>query len=394
VNRTIYTLIGLQLLDAIGLGLLLPILPFYIQDYGASAIEVTQLVAVYALASMVFSPIVGRLSDRLGRKAVVLIALAGAAAAYLGMLFANTLWLIFTLRALTGAMAAKTGVLTAWIIDHADEEQRARWLGIFASMNGIGMLLGPLFAGVLFHINLLGLTGYESVFAGVVVLCILGFLSIAWLPDGPTVMSEAPGQESRASKRTGPYADLLVLNFAIFFAFSVIFSTSAIYVDSRFGWGPSAAGFAIGTMTGCVALARAFASQRILRKLGTRRGTLITGLIMCVSLVAAASTSQPPIFMLLYCLSASAYAVAAIGVTLLLAQRLDPASRGAGMGMLGAASSGAIVAGASINGYLFELLSPSAPFQIVGALVGALLMIWYVYTRNAIANERSASEQA
>ena len=368
-------LIGVQLIVGIGLGLLLPVLPYFVQTYGASAVEVTQLVALYALAGMVFSPLLGRLSDAFGRKPLVLCCLAASALTYLAYTCVDSLLAIFALRLASGIAAAKGGVVTAWLIDLVDADERARYLGLFGSMNGIGMLLGPVVASLLFSAS-----GelYQSVFIGGALLSFAACVGVLFVRSPEPALVDA---QPTSAATTAGYADLLALNGAVFLAFSVIFSTSAIYMQARFDWGVREAGLAIGLMTGCVALARAFVAHRLLAVLGTDVGTVVTGVAMALLLFLCSLPTAAPAFLLPYCLAAMAYSVAAIGITVLLADRLPVHTRGSGMGHLSASASGAIVFGAATHGYLFDRVSPAAPFQLYGVLVALFIGGWYAHAR-------------
>lgn len=372
MRHSVSVLIAVQLIDAIGLGLLLPVLPFFVQEYGATAVQVTQLVALYALASMIFSSPVGWLSDKIGRKPVVVVCTLGSCAAYLAYMSAESLWWVFVVRFFSGVMAAKGGVVSAWMIDLVNEEERARYLGLLGSMNGIGMLLGPILASAFYAAsgNI-----YGSVFLGGAVLSMLACAGLLMTSDSS---ARSSGQDVQG--QTPMNIDLLLLNFAVFLAFSVVFSTSAIYMQARFEWRVTEAGLAIGLMTAVVAIARAFVAHRLLRLLGVEFGTFVTGVLMALCLAVSTIADSPGWFLPFYCLGAGAYSVAAIGVTVKLAERLPPEARGAGMGQLGAAASAAIVFGAGTHGYLFDWVSPQAPFQIYGVLVALFVTGWYVNT--------------
>ncbi len=372
MQRAVFMLIAVQLVDAIGLGLLLPLLPFFVQNFGATAVEVTQLVALYALAGMLFSPVLGRLSDKLGRKPLLLGCTLGSFIAYLGYFVADTLLLIFAVRLFSGIMSAKSGVTTAWLLDLVCEQDRAKYLGLLGSMNGIGMLIGPILASTLF----VG-SGeiYQSVFIGGALLSLIATVGV-YSMDASRAYPRASGHAEVVLDRN--YADLLCLNFSVFLAFSVIFSTSVIYMQSQFHWDVREAGLAVGLMTGSVAITRAFIAHRVLAVLGVELGTWVAGFVMALCLALCTLTASTSLFLSLYCLCAAAYAISAIGVTLLLAGRLQPESRGLGMGRLGAASSAAIVLGAATHGYLFDSISPAAPFKLYGVLVAILVTGWYL----------------
>ena len=367
MRRTVHILIAAQLVSAIGMGLLLPVLPFFVQTRGATAVEVTQFVAIYALAGMIFSPVLGRLSDVLGRKPTLVLTTLASAGVYLAYPMIASLLGLFSLRLVSGGLEARGGVISAWLIDVTPQADRARMLGRLGAMNGVGMLTGPLLASVL-----LGATGerFEAVFFGGAAISLATAIALLFAPE----VQRATRQGNTASSHDT--RDVLALNFLIFLVFSVIFSISALYMQARFGWNASQAGLGIGTMTATVAIARAFLAHRWLEQAGTIPGTCTAALAMAVCAVLASIPEDPLLFMVFYCLSAAAYALAGIGVTVMLADQLPAASRGYGLGQLGAAGSAAIVAGSATHGYLFQHISPTAPLRIYGIAVALLVSIW------------------
>ena len=124
------TLFLIVLIDLIGFGLVIPLLPFYAVRFGATAPEVTWLLATYSLMQLVAAPLWGRLSDRLGRRPVLMASMAASALAYLWLGAANALWMLFAARALAGACAGNIAAAQAYIADITKPEERAHGMGM------------------------------------------------------------------------------------------------------------------------------------------------------------------------------------------------------------------------------------------------------------------------
>ncbi|OJX53909.1 MAG: tetracycline resistance MFS efflux pump [Devosia sp. 66-22] len=140
------------MLDSIGIGLIFPILPKLLEEVthvANIAPYVGVMFALYAAIQFIFSPVLGVLSDRFGRRPVLLISLAGAAVDYLFMAFAPELWMLVLGRAIAGFTSANMAVATAYITDITPEEQRAQRFGLFHAMFGIGFVIGPVLGGLL-----------------------------------------------------------------------------------------------------------------------------------------------------------------------------------------------------------------------------------------------------
>ncbi|MEO6015450.1 MAG: Tet(A)/Tet(B)/Tet(C) family tetracycline efflux MFS transporter [Devosia sp.] len=152
MNRPLVIILAAVTLDAVGIGLIFPILPRLLESVthvSNIAPYVGIMYALYAAVQFVFSPILGVMSDRFGRRPVLLISLAGAAIDYLFMAFAPELWMLVVGRAIAGLTSANMAVATAYITDITPEAQRAQRFGMFHAMFGIGFIIGPVLGGIL-----------------------------------------------------------------------------------------------------------------------------------------------------------------------------------------------------------------------------------------------------
>jgi MFS family permease len=150
VNRLALTvLFSVVFLDNLGFAIVLPYLFFYAQSLGATAFEYGALLASYSLLSFVFTPIVARLSDRYGRRRIILVALIVSSTSYFAFGTAQVLWLLFFSRALAGTTAATVPIAQAYVADVTNEENRLRYLGLLGAAAGIAFILGPAIGGTL-----------------------------------------------------------------------------------------------------------------------------------------------------------------------------------------------------------------------------------------------------
>src|SRR6185312_3530986 len=135
-------------IDLVGFGLVIPLLPFYAARFGASPEGVTILLTIYSLVSMVTAPLWGRLSDRIGRRPVLIISTIASALAYLWLGFAGALWMLYAARAVAGACAGNIAAAQAYIADVTTPENRARGMGMIGAAFGFGFIIGPALGGV------------------------------------------------------------------------------------------------------------------------------------------------------------------------------------------------------------------------------------------------------
>jgi len=375
MNRTVYTLCAVQFLDAIGLGLLLPILPFWIQDYGASEAQVTQLVALYAAMGVICSPIAGRLSDRVSRKSITVAATLCTAIAYVSFLHVETLTGIFLVRAFTGIMASKGGVVSAWLLENVQEAERSKYLGLLGSMTGVGMLLGPLLATGILQAVAAGT--YTPVFVCAGFLSAAAGLALLAVPErSRRYRLRQPATTSKSLNQP----DLLFLNFSLFLVFSVVLSVSALYMQHQLAWDARAAGLAIGAMTGCMAICRFWLAHHVIGYLGKVRAAGHCTAASAICLGLCVTIQHPAFFLGFYLLCAMCYAIAAIGITVLMSDRVPERTLGEAMGRLNASASAAIVLGAGTHGQLFSAYGPNTPFLLYSLVVLVIASCWYSKT--------------
>jgi DHA1 family tetracycline resistance protein-like MFS transporter len=361
----IYAAIGL---DAVGIGLIFPILPRLIEEVthaGNVAPYVGILTALYAAMQFVFAPVLGTLSDRLGRRPVLLISLGGATLNYLSMALAPSLWVLVLGRAIAGLTSANISVAMAYITDISPEKTRAKRFGLFNAMFGIGFILGPVLGGVLgdYWLRL------PFIAAGVLTAGNL-LLALFVLPE-----SRAPSSEKVDLAALNPLRPLrwalsmkpltpAIATFFILSATGEVYGTCwALWGNDVFQWNGLWIGLSLGAFGVCQTLAQAFLPGPAVELLG-ERGAVLTGIAgACISLVVLALARQGwVVFAIMPML-----ALAGIGAPALqsLASRLvDESRQGQFQGVLSSAMSLASVVG--------PLMFSSFYFVVRGEWPGAI----------------------
>jgi MFS transporter, DHA1 family, tetracycline resistance protein len=141
-------------IDLVGFGIVIPVLPLYAQKFGASETVIGLLLAVYSVMQFIFAPILGKLSDKVGRRPVLLVSLIGTSIGFLTMGLANTLWLLFLGRILDGITGGNISTAQAYIADITPPERRSSAMGLIGAAFGLGFVFGPALGGALSHISL------------------------------------------------------------------------------------------------------------------------------------------------------------------------------------------------------------------------------------------------
>jgi MFS transporter, DHA1 family, tetracycline resistance protein len=297
MNRPLFVIFTAIVLDAVGIGLIFPILPTLLQDVTHTqnvAPYIGTMTALYAVMQFIFAPVLGALSDRLGRRPVLLISLGGAAVNYLFLAFASHLWMLFIGRAIAGLTSSNIAVAMAYITDISREDQRARRFGLFNAMFGIGFIIGPVLGGVL------GDHWLRLPFIAAALLngCNL-LLAFFVLPE-----SRIPSREKINLSALNPLRPLrwvfsmksvlpVILIFFIFSATGEAYGTCwALWGSDTFHWNGLWIGLSLGAFGVCQTLAQAFLPGPAVKLLG-ERAAILTGVAgTCIALIVMAFATQ------------------------------------------------------------------------------------------------------
>ncbi len=296
-NRALAVIFAAIGLDAVGIGLIFPILPRLLAEvtHGDNvAPYIGIMTALYAVMQFVFAPVLGALSDRLGRRPVLLISQAGAAINYLVMAFAPQLWMLFLGRAIAGLTSANMSVAMAYITDISPEDQRARRFGLFNAVFGAGFIIGPILGGVL------GDYGLRLPFVAAAILNAANLLMAFFvLPESRTPSREKldlaalnPLRPLRWTWRMKNLLPVILLFFILSMTGEVYGTCWSLWGNDAFHWNGLWIGLSLGTYGLCQALAQAFLPGPAVKLLG-ERGTILTGFAgTCLALVVMAFAKE------------------------------------------------------------------------------------------------------
>ena len=305
-KKHLFSIILVVFIDLLGFSLILPLLPYYAETFNASKFVTGLLIAVYALMQLIGAPILGRLSDRYGRRPILLISIFGTFVGFLLFGFATTLWMLFAARILDGLTGGNLSVAQAYISDVTDAQNRAKGLGLIGAAFGMGFIIGPVTGGLL---SQYGYNVPAFVAAG---LALINFVLIyAWLPESLTKEKrEQLGEQKKpavtldalvtALKR--PFTgSLLITRFFFGLAFAIFQSIFSLYALAKFNLSARDTGFVL-TYVGILAvIVQGFLVGKLTARF--REDHLISAAValMAVSLVGWALA--PSVFWLLVVLT-------------------------------------------------------------------------------------------
>jgi MFS family permease len=344
-----------------------PVLPFYAREFGASATVLGFLLMVYAAAQFLCAPLWGRLSDRIGRRGVLSLTIAGTALSLLGLGLAPSLAWMFVARGAGGAFAANFSVASAYIADVTAEEERTRWMGMLGASFGVGFLLGPAIGGALSPL------GYA-----VPMLAAAGLAGANWIyalfalrepPRHAEAASETPLARTRAAVLRDPQVRLLcVANLALALAAAQLETIFAFFMMDRFGYDALHVAFILVGMAMVMGGIQGGGMRSLAARFQERALVVGGSMLMGASMLATPWAPTVPLLLVPLGLAAAGRAVIQPSLMSLASMRATPSNRGAVMGTFQSAASLARVAGPVLAGLLYDRWMPG-PFALAGGLV-------------------------
>ncbi len=375
-------------LDLVGFGIIIPLVGIYGRHYGATALELAVLGSVYSLMQFFFSPIWGRLSDRMGRRPILLLSLLGSTLSYFLFAFSNTLGLIILSRALAGIFAANISTAQAYIADVTPTKDRAKGMGLIGAAFGIGFTLGPPLGGI--STAKLGMSA-PGLIAGT--LCLMNLI-LAWfrleesLPESIRRENESKAGVGKRLAQWTTFKRILndpalflpvISTFFATFAFSNLEQVFSLLIQKRFDLETESAAYKTGMVLMWSGILGAFIQGGLIRKLVPKYGEkrlLITGLaLQGVAMVLFAHSPTYEAFF--YNAIPLALGSGLINPTLasLVSKRAMADEQGAVIGLKEGMSSLARIAG-PFCGLLAFGFKMELPFYIGCLTVVALSLVW------------------
>ena len=235
-------------IDLVGFGIVIPVLPFYAEGtrFNATPRTVGLLFASYSIMQLIFAPILGRLSDKYGRRPVLLISIIGTGVGFLLLGFAKTLWMLFAGRILDGITGGNISTAQAYIADVTSKEDRAKGMGLIGAAFGLGFVFGPAIGGILSR------WGIAVPFFFAAALCFANAILLYFrLPE--TVTPDHPARASATSGRglsqllhsfsNRPLAFVLAIYFLFIVAFSIMTTSFSLFTMFRYGYDAQHTGY-------------------------------------------------------------------------------------------------------------------------------------------------------
>ncbi len=367
-NRSLLILFSVVVLDLIGFGVVVPILPFYAQQYGANATILGLLLTSYSLAQFLFSPVWGKVSDRIGRKPTLILTMAGSCLGLIVLGTANSLLYLFAGRILSGIFAANISVASAYVADITTEENRSRGMGMIGAAFGIGFLLGPALGGILSHY------GYHVPILMAAILSALNIVYASFRLGEPIRHHHIEEAIKTKVLSHRPILKMCLIYFVFSLSVTQLESIFAFFMMDRFSFDAMHVAYILAMM----ALIMVAIQGGLIRTLTLKYGEnllLISGtLIAALSLSFIPQSATVPLLLLPLGLASVGRGISQPSLMSLVSKKAPHHMRGAVMGTFQASASLGRVIGPILAGLLYDHWQAS-PFYVAALLMGVVFVM-------------------
>jgi DHA1 family tetracycline resistance protein-like MFS transporter len=282
--------------NLIGFGIIIPLLPFYAETFGASPLVIGLLFAVFSLCQLVAAPVLGDLSDRYGRRPILVFSLAGTVVSFVMLAVAHSIAMLFLARIVDGLSGGNISTARAYVADITEPKDRARAYGIIGAAFGLGFIMGPALSGVLATVSITA-----PIWAAAALTLIATAMAWLWLPETVHRARAGTGNPLNylpALFRRPIMRRVLALDFIYWFAFSIFQTTFSLFAARRFGFDASRTGYFFAGFGVLGAVIQGGFIRPIVRRAGDKP-TFMAGIVCSViGLVAAAFAHSVPLFAL------------------------------------------------------------------------------------------------
>ncbi|MFN4068926.1 MAG: MFS transporter [Brevundimonas aurantiaca] len=387
-------LFAVVFINLVGFGLVVPLLPFFAQSLKAEAWQITLMFSAYSLGQFFAEPFWGRLSDRVGRKPVLLATLVANALGYLMLAFVPNIWLAVAVRLFTGLGAGNISTVQGYVADVTPPEQRAGRMGLIGAAFGLGFIVGPGLGGLLTQPQL-GRLGYQlpiflaAALAALAAIGVMVFLRESRAKADPAAARPAFLAGLKDARTNPVVSRVLVVTLIYMAGFSAMESVFGLWSESRYAWGAREVGLSFMIVGVISVLNQGFLAGRLARRFGEARvlatGMLLFGASLVLQVLAPVEwfpaarlelgglslpVVQGWVVPIIMAVGACGMSLAMPNISAMISRASPPDRQGAMLGLNMASSSVARIFGPMVAGGLFSGLGHDWPF-----LIGALLTV-------------------
>lgn len=372
--RALTVLLLVVFINLVGFGVVIPLLPFYATAMDAAPWQVTAMFAAYSLGQFFGEPFWGRLSDRIGRRPVLIVTILANALAYLALAFAPNIWIAMAVRLIGGFGSGNISTIQGYMADVTPPEKRAGKLGLLGAAFGAGFVIGPSLGGLLAHPDA-GKLGFQIPLfaaAGMAALASIGvmlFVAESRARSAPGTPQASRREALNEAKAHPVLSRVLLVTLVSTAAFAGMESIFGLWANARFDWGPRQVGLCFAVIGVIASIGQGFLTGRLARRFG--EGQVLTAGLAIIAVSLFLTPFAPSAILATAAVGCTAFGQSLVFpcVAALMSRASPPDRQGQMLGLNMAAGSLARIGGPLLAGPLFGLAT-GGPFW-----VGAALMI-------------------
>ncbi len=379
-NKNLLTIFLIVLIDLLGFGIILPLLPYIAEKYQANPFQIGLLTAVYSLFQLIASPILGRLSDRYGRKKILIISQLGSAAGYLLLGAANTLPLLFVSRIVDGITGGNISIAQAYIADVTDQKNRAKGMGLIGAAFGLGFIFGPALGGLLAKFGYSVPAFFSAGVALITVMTTQLFLqeSVDTKKATQSPQTKFSWSEFKRVLAVQPIGLLIIVFFIFNTAVSIQQGNFALWTQQTYHYGPTENGWLFAYIGLLIVIIQLQILPRIIKKFSERH------LLKAALLLTGFGLLLIPVLQLPVQLIFLSLLILALGnaftnpvIQALASENVPKEEYGGTLGFMQSAGSLGRIIGPALGGEIFFRYGKDTPFFLAAVLMFAVfLYVW------------------
>lgn len=379
VNRLVHTKRSLPILFAVmffvmvGFGIIIPVLPFYAEEIGATPTQLGLLMAVYSLMQLIFSPMWGKISDRIGRKPVIMIGIIGLSLSFFLMAISSQLWMLFAARIIGGFLSsANMPTVTAYVADITSSEDRGKGMGVIGAAVGLGFVFGPAIGGIFSEISL-SMPFYISGISSLLTFFIVFFFLKESLPENERQQS-TDSQPSRWQAFGGSLSILYILQLFVSISLAGLEASFAYFAAQKVGLNTVQLGYIFMIMGFTGAIVQGGLLGRLTKKWGEGNVIQIGIIISIIGFLLVLLIDNFTTAAIYLSIFGIGNGLIRPSVSSLLTKR-STVGHGSVTGLLSSFDSFGRIVGPPLGGWLFAIMM-DLPY-IVGAILSVIAFILY-----------------
>jgi DHA1 family tetracycline resistance protein-like MFS transporter len=392
MNTKLLTIFLTVFLDLVGFGLIIPLSPYLARQFSADPLQIGFLMAIYSGMQFLFSPIWGSISDRVGRKPILIICLIGTSFGHFAFAFADQLIWLFVARAVAGLFSGSISTAMAYVADVTTDSERSKGMGLMGAAFGLGFILGPALGAVFAIVgSKLGDHApfgpqFSAIAAGVLCFC-NGVAAIWFLQESLTLENRKTSlRRSRFASlkkyfKAPVVAQLIGTSALSVLAMALIENQLFLFVDDRFNWSLAKASLGFAYVGLIMAFTQGYLIRRVLEKWGEKR-VLLLGLFMTM-LAFSMMAMQGPVAWLAVAVTLLGFGVGFVNPSVngSISLMADKSEQGEIMGLSQGLSALARVVGPLVGGWAYKSIGMHSPFAMAAIIVSVgLLLIVSVFS--------------